>query len=138
MFAGNEREIREAVTAADEALYHLGKAQEHLRSARNWGIWDMLGGGLLATAVKHSKMNRAEDEMQAARDAVCHFSRELRDVSGFEGEFDGFLNFADYFFDGFLADFMVQSRIDRARERVDSAIRRITEVRAMLARELRG
>ncbi len=141
MTVNNDREIREAIAAADDALFHLGNAQQYLRSARNWGIYDILGGGFISTMIKHSKMDRAGSEMEAARDAVCRFSRELQDVAGsarFELDTDDFLTFADYFFDGFLADFMVQSRIGRAREQTDIAIRRISSLREQLVRELRG
>ena len=35
-----------------------------------------------------------------------------------------FLSFADYFFDGFIVDWMVQDRINRAKDQVEDAIRR--------------
>lgn len=135
----NEQEIREAIQAADSALFHLRNAQQKLRSARNWGIYDLLGGGFFSTLIKHSKMDRARDEVEAARNAVCRFSRELSDVAGsaqFEMVTDDFLAFADYFFDGFLADYMVQSRIGRAREQIDSAIFRISRIRDQLSSQL--
>ncbi len=137
----NADEIREAIQAADDALFHLQNARRHLVSARNWGIWDLMGGGFLSTLVKHSQMDRAGSEMEAAREAVCRFSRELSDVTAVACtgiDTDDFLSFADYFFDGFLADFMVQSRISRAREQVDAALRRITSLREQLARALGG
>ena len=89
--------------------------------------------------IQHSKMDRARDEVEAARNAVCRFSRELSDVAGsaqFEMDTDDFLAFADYFFDGFLADYMVQSRIGRAREQIDSAIFRISRIRDQLSSQL--
>ncbi len=135
----NEQEIREALQAADNALFHLRQAQRQLRSARNWGLYDLFGGGFFSTLIKHSKMNRARNEVEAARDAVCRFSRELSDVAGsaqFEMDTDDFLSFADYFFDGFMADYMMQSRIGRARNQVDSAIVRISHIRDQLSRQV--
>ena len=135
----NEQEIREAIQAADSALFHLRNAQQKLRSARNWGIYDLLGGGFFSTLIKHSKMDRARDEVEAARNAVCRFSRELSDVAGsaqFEMDTDDFLSFADYFFDGFIADYMMQNRIGRARDQVDNAIVRISRIRDQLSRQL--
>ncbi len=135
----NEQEIREALQAADNALFHLRQAQRQLRSARNWGLYDLFGGGFFSTLIKHSKMNRARNEVEAARDAVCRFSRELSDVAGsaqFEMDTDDFLSFADYFFDGFMADYMMQSRIGRARDQVDNAIVRISRIRDQLSRQL--
>jgi len=135
----NEQEIREALQAADNALFHLRQAQRQLRSARNWGLYDLFGGGFFSTLIKHSKMNRARNEVEAARDAVCRFSRELSDVAGsaqFEMDTDDFLSFADYFFDGFMADYMMQNRIGRARDQVDNAIVRISRIRDQLSRQL--
>ncbi len=136
----NRKEITEAIQAADNALFHLRNAHTQLRSAGRWGIADIMGGGFLTTLIKHSKLDRAQNEMQAARDAVWRFSRELNDVSGIVGsgvDVGSFLSFADYFYDGFLADVMVQSRIKRARSQVETAISRITKLREDLAHALR-
>ena len=131
-----EQEIREALKAADNALYHLHHAQKLLCSARNWGIYDCLGGGFLSTLIKHSRMNSARSEMEDARIAVRRFSSELNDVAvsaQVNLDTDDFLAFADCFLDGFFSDFMMQNRISRAREQVDMAIGRITALRTQLS-----
>ena len=59
------------------------------------------------------------------------FSKELSDVRDLQGlniEIGDFLTFADFFFDGFLADIFVQSKIRQAQERIDDAIYRVEEV----------
>ena len=43
-----------------------------------------------------------------------------------------FLSFADYFFDGFLADMMVQSRIREAQRQVNDAIYRVENILSRL------
>ena len=40
-----KREMQEAVQAGERALQSLYAARDKLGSARNWGIFDMLGGG---------------------------------------------------------------------------------------------
>ncbi len=131
------REIREAVEAADEALYHLRRARQYLGSAGNWGLLDIFGGNLLTGLIKHSKMGNAEAEIEAAKYALQRFSKELRDVSGYSSIHIGdFLTFVDFFFDGFIADVMVQSKISNAKAQCDDAIRRVTEIRARLAAQL--
>ncbi|MBO7634911.1 MAG: hypothetical protein J6S72_11130 [Lachnospiraceae bacterium] len=132
------REIEEAVTAADEALYHLYAARKYLDSAGNWGLLDLFGGGLISGIVKHSKMSDAENEIEAAKYALQHFSKELRDVTGYSSiHISEFLSFADFFFDGFLADVMVQSKIHDAKAECDDAIRQVENIRAELADRLR-
>ena len=121
-------EIREAYTAGERALESLYAAQDYLRSAGNWGIFDMLGGGFISTIAKRSKMRDANACMEQAQYDLQQFQQELRDVTAIPGlylEMDDFLGFADYFFDGFLADLLVQSRIREAQEKVDTAIEQV-------------
>ena len=126
-------EIREALEAGAMALNSLRKAQNHLDGARNWGLLDMFGGGMLTTFIKHTKLDEAKNCIRQAERDLKAFSRELRDVDLPAIDMNGFMGFADYFFDGFLADFMVQSRINEARERLAEAIQRVEA----LLRELR-
>ena len=59
------------------------------------------------------------------------FQRELKDVSGildFQIDIGGFLTFADFFFDGILADVFVQSKISQAKEQVDQAIWQVNRI----------
>ncbi len=131
------REIREAIDAADDALFHLRSARRYLSSAGNWGLIDMFGGGLISGLVKHGKMGSAEREIDEARFALQRFSKELRDVSGYSSiHINDFLTFADFFFDGFLADVLVQSRIGEAKRQCDDAIRRVETIRTELAGKL--
>ncbi|MSA03534.1 hypothetical protein GKG47_18860 [Lactonifactor sp. BIOML-A3] len=67
---GNQNEIQEAKTAGRQALEALEEAEDFLQSARNMGIWDMLGGGLLADIMKHSRLDKATRCLEAAREQV--------------------------------------------------------------------
>ena len=62
-----QKELREAIMAADRALEGLERAKVNLNSARNWGIWDILGGGLISGMIKRSRMREAGDAMEYAR-----------------------------------------------------------------------
>ena len=46
------KEVQEAVQAGERALQSLYTAKEQLNSAKNWGIFDMLGGGLFASTLR--------------------------------------------------------------------------------------
>ena len=127
-----ETEIREAIQAANQALEHLNRAKECLNSAGNWGIVDILGGGFFSTLLKRGKMSDAEQELTQARQAMRDFATELRDVNNaadIHVEMNDFLGFADYFFDGMIADWMVQSRIGAAKEQVAQAICKVQKAR---------
>lgn len=126
-----QREVREAIAAGERALMSLRSAQTELNSAGNWGIADMLGGGLFTTMIKHSKMDNAVSYMENAKNSLRTFQRELRDVTihaSLDLDVSGFLSFADYFFDGILADYLVQSRISDAKHQVEQAIRQVQDI----------
>ena len=118
----DQREIREAVQAGEAALRSLERAKEKMGSAKNWGIFDMMGGGLFSSLFKHSKIDRASADIEEAKRQLAVFKRELEDVSISEdfsvGIGDG-LRFIDTFLDNVFADVVVQSRINSAIERLD-------------------
>ncbi len=119
------KETKEAIDAGELALRSLYAARERLGSARNWGIYDLLGGGFIGTMIKHSKMEDAAELMEQAKRNIQIFQRELKDIQvppDLRMEIGGFLSFADFFFDGLIADYLVQSRIADAREQVEDAI----------------
>lgn len=122
------REMMEAIEAGERALSTLKLAQEKLKSAGNWGLFDMLGGGFFSTMIKRSKMDEAKSYMEAAKADLRLFQSELSDVSlplDLKMEVGSFLSFADWFFDGFVADFLVQSKISDAKAQVSDAIFRV-------------
>lgn len=126
-----EKERQEAIDAGNRALFSLRAAQGQLNSAKNWGVVDLLGGGLITSIIKRSKMDDAQRYMEEAKRDLQTFSNELRDVSqSISLDFcsGDFLRFADYFFDGLVADWLVQDRIHNARQQVDEAIRRVEQI----------
>ena len=129
------REINEALLAGREALRYLNEAADCLNSAGNWGIVDLLGGGLLTTFIKRSKMKDADELVQQARSALKRFQKELTDVENipeFRIETGDFLTFADYFFAGIVADWLVQSKINDSRRQVENAIIKVNYIMEQL------
>lgn len=125
------KERQEAIDAGNRALQSLYAAQNDLNSAKNWGIVDLFGGGMITSLIKHSKMNNAQSHMEQAKHDLQRFSKELGDVAAYISlDFNAgdFLSFADYFFDGLVADWLVQDRINSARAQVDEAIRRVQNI----------
>ena len=120
------------VDAGNAVLNGLQSVIASLKSARNWGTWDLLGGGLIATAVKHSRIDGARASAHQVQQLLRRFQRELADVdarSDIDIDIGSFATFADYFFDGLIVDWVVQSRIGRS---LDSANRVADQVRNTL------
>jgi hypothetical protein len=139
-------EARHAGLAAKQAL---AGAEDRLSSARNWGTYDMLGGGMIATMVKHGRIDEAEDHIHDAQHHLRRFAEELKDlnwqIDNAAPQIGGFLGFSDYFFDGLIADWMVQGRINDSLEsirshstQVDGLLRRLEQERRRLESESAG
>ena len=122
-----EKEKSEAIEAGQRALNNLYTARENLNSAKKWGLVDMFGGGFFTTMMKQSRMDQAKRNMELAKLALRNFSKELNDVNiacNLNLDMGAFLTYADYFFDGFAVDWMVQDQINKARNQVEEAIQR--------------
>ncbi len=125
------QEIREAIDAGETALISLRAAQAKLNSARNWGIFDMIGGGFFSSLMKRSQMDGASECMERAKQDLRRLQKELRDIQvpmDLKIEVGDFLSFADIFFDNLLVDYMVQSKITEARVQVEDAIFRVESI----------
>lgn len=124
------KELNEAIRAGRSVQDDLSRAEEELQSARNWGTYDMLGGGMISTHIKHSRLDEAMNRIYAAQTNLRRFEQELRDVGGSldasKLEVGGLLRFSDFFFDGFLADWLVQGRIHDALEQVQMKRREVS------------
>jgi hypothetical protein len=132
-----QKEMKEAMEAGERALNSLHAAQDKLDSARGWGLFDLFGGGGITGLIKHSKLNDASDYLEQVQQDLKIFKRELQDVEipgTIRIDIDGFLTFADFFFDGFLADYMVQRKINDAREQVQEAIEQVETIMEKLRR----
>jgi hypothetical protein len=141
------REITEAIAAGKDVLAGLEQVIESLESAGNWGLWDMFGGGLLSTAIKHSRIDEARNGVDAVQAKMSRFKRELSDVQkhiDLQIHIGGFASFADFFFDGLISDWIVQSRIEdslrqstQAREQIAQAVRELEELQTTTQTKLR-
>ena len=129
-----EKERREAIYAGERALDSLYEAQNQLRKARNWGIYDIIGGGFFSSLIKHSKLDNARSCIERAKYDLQKFNDELKDVScNLDIDIGGFLTFFDIM-DSFLADVLVQSKIADASRKIEEAIRRVQDILRSLER----
>ena len=127
-----QREVEEAEAAGRSALSIAESILDSLDSAKSWSTWDLIGGGgLVSDLVKHGHLDEAQDKVEDLQIALSRFHTELMDVeipASFDVRVDGFLKFADFFFDGLLADWMVRDRIQGSREQVEEARRSIEKI----------
>jgi hypothetical protein len=85
-------------------------------------------------------MREAQIEMEKARDAMMRFSREVADVDrtlNTDLDLDGFMGFADFFFDSFFVDMIVQGKINDAKRQIKEAMEQVEETCDLLDAMLR-
>ena len=139
---GRKKEILEARAAGSEALVTAEEILDDLDSAGSWATWDVFGGGIIADIAKHSHLDEAQYAVERLQSQLRRFKTELADVGGIGADVrvnvDGFLRFADYFFDGIFVDFAVMDHISNSAEQVQAVHARISDVlerlHAMLSR----
>lgn len=117
----NMKEVNEAKAAAEHVIYLLSEVEKTLKSARNWGIYDMIGGGFFSSLIKHSKVDRAESLLGQVQSNLYKLQRELKDVNlslSSSVGITGFERFLDIAFDNIVSDWMTQSRINESLQEV--------------------
>jgi hypothetical protein len=115
------KEINEALAAGEKALGIIDRVLSNLDSAEGWGTWDLMGGGLLSGMAKHSHLDEAQKLVEDLQVQLRRFKTELTDVTidaDIQVSIDGFLHFADYFFDGLFADWAVLDKINQSQTKV--------------------
>lgn len=127
-------EINEAIEAGQDAQMRLHRIQETLRSAKGWGIYDLLGGGLISGMMKRIRMEKAQQQIEELRGSLERFNSELKDVQvqcSASAELSEWLNITDLVFDDPLSDWLSLSKIKDAKAEID---RTAEEVTALLAK----
>lgn len=130
-----KKEIAEAISAGSRALSSANSVLSSLDSAEGWGTWDLVGGGIISDLAKHSHLDEAQSKVQQLQTDLRRFKTELADVTiqaNMQVSVDGFLRFADYFFDGLFADWAVLDKISQSKNSVQSTKGQIENVLSKL------
>lgn len=116
-----QKEIREAVQAGQAALETARQMQESLDDAEGWSTIDLMGGSILTDLAKYEHLDQAQELAEQLQMELRRFKTELADVEinpEMQVTVDGFLRFADFFFDNFFTDWAVRDHIVQAQEQV--------------------
>ncbi|QGU93912.1 hypothetical protein GOM49_01115 [Clostridium bovifaecis] len=131
-YKADSKELKEAIAAGNSLLEIVRKLVNSLESAANWGTLDMIGGGILSTAIKHSHIDEAKGCSYEVKEYMRRFQRELKDIDrelNLDVSIGSFTTFADYFFDGFFVDWYVQSSI---RDALNNAVNLIEGIKGIV------
>ena len=124
-----KNEIREAISAGISAKGTADRVLSELDDADNWNTWDMFGGGGIITHMaKHSHLDSAQELVSELQSKLRRFKTELADIhitADVQVNVEGFLRFADYFFDGLFVDWAVGDKISQSQSSVSETKRKI-------------
>ena len=119
--AAQEREVQEALDAGNEALALIPSIEYELGSARSLATFDLFSRSILADLAKHSHLDKCQSLIYELQMLLNRYRTELADIqiqAELRVQIDGFLRFADFFFDGLFADITVLDKIEQSQKQV--------------------
>lgn len=130
-----QREVQEAIDAGDKVLFQIASIEDSLMSASNWGMVDMFGGGFLSDMAKYGRLDDAKQQMYELNRLLSMYSKELKDLDvdlHLSANIGSGMQFADFFFDGLIADSMALNHINRLRDQTADVRRSVQYYRDLL------
>lgn len=132
-------EWQQAKHAAEDALRAIDAADAKLRNAKGWGIFDMIGGGLISSLIKRSRIQETNALLGDVERSLAVLSKELKDVSytsptGASESFGAMM--LDIAFDNIFTDIFVQSELNQIGRQLSQLREDVQAVDDRLAEEL--
>ncbi|UCG01889.1 MAG: hypothetical protein JSW11_20075 [Candidatus Heimdallarchaeota archaeon] len=120
----NRSRIFRANNHLDHAISDLNRALDSLRSASGFSTWDLLGGGLIADSMKHSRMSDARNNVHNAHNNIQRAIQEYPEIrnSLSSASVEEVSFFWDGFMDNIFSDIAARDKIHRSRESVRQAL----------------
>lgn len=134
------KELKEARSAADMAIAKIDGGLSQLESASSWGIFDILGGGLLSSLVKRNKIGEANLSLEEISTSLKALNKELSDVDiSLPDAIPDRLSdqVFDLVFDNIFTDIRVQGEIKENLVALKELRYAIVEIRDKVDREIR-
>lgn len=136
--SNRQTELKQAVQAGRGALATVNAIIEKLEKAKNWGTVDLIGGGLVSDLAKHGNLDDASQLTNRLQSQLRDFQKELSDISlhaDLTPQISDLLKFADFAFDGLIADWMVLDKISsslsqaiRTRDRITASLHQLASM----------
>lgn len=130
-----DMQVLDAINLTNQILEYVEMAERSLSSARNWGFFDVLGGGFIVDMIKHHKLGKARDAMDNVNYLMQHLQQLLGSIqlpADYRMQIGDFATFADFFFDGVFADLYMQSKIMQSLDEVRRLKSKLYDLKARL------
>ncbi len=133
-------EVRRAITSGAQAAKSLEQMLAFLKQAKDWGNWDMMGKGRMASYNKHDAIDRAREAAYQSKHLLNRFQQELYSLGAgnfsFDIRLDSLSSFTDIFFDNLISDWIIQQKIKNALSNVFSVKDKVNRIIQSLENDL--
>jgi len=132
------KELLEAIEAGEKAKASVIRVYNELKSAKQWGHWDMASRGRRANYQKRHAIDRANSFVHKTQQYLRVYEKELRDLGmevSLRFKLQNFHSFLDFFFDNLISDWIVQQKINHTINNVLKTKDEIESINASLNRE---
>ena len=134
--------MKQAISLVRSAKMNLEQAIDSLCSASNWGLFDLLGGGLISGLVKHGKVDTADEYLRMAHHKLKSAQRVLQaekcDLGGDIQPVNTVAKFFDLVGDGLFSGLWVQGQIEKKRRQAEELHVKVCELLYALERSGRA
>jgi hypothetical protein len=132
-------DAQQLAAAADAAL---ARARDRLGSASSWSTYDTyFGGGMIASVVKHQRMDEAAQAAAEADRCLAALRTELVDAARLDPTapqlvVSAGLKLTDIMFNNIFTDLAVGHQIRQAQATVDNSVQLVGDIRTQLTRSI--
>jgi hypothetical protein len=129
--------VQKALQLADAARQSLSDLRHKVGRASRWSTYDLFGGGMIATAIVHRRLDEAAEAAAEADSGLALLRAELADLHGTMPTFPLLAisertKLVDMWADNIFTDMAVHDRIKQAQQNVDHSLQVVQVVQEQL------
>lgn len=132
------REYQEVLDVIKIIMEEIKDAEKEIYSAKDWGVFDLLGGGFLASMVKRDKMKMAQYSIEKINARLKELSKELKDVDmSIESCIDTQDELFDVWLDNIFTDIRIQKNIEETAQSLGNLKNEIEKIQLNIEEKLK-
>ncbi len=137
-------EVTQAISAGEKALSLANNLEDKLKSAKYWGVSDILGGGMLSGVAKHNKLEDAQIIASELQSQLKLFNSQSADITideNIEVSIDDLTKTIDIWWNDVFTNVSVYNKIKKSLQQIQklksSIIQSLEKLRALDAKRMK-
>ena len=134
-----QKELRDVKLQADHVLRLIDEALDKIKSASNWGIYDVIAGGMVSSMIKRERMKESNRLMEEIGLALNKLQNEYGDIAWQLPErlsLDLTSELLDVWFDNIFTDLSVQSNLSKQKDQLVKLSQQVKELERLVSKQL--